>query len=147
MARRHRRIDRCRRGCSRPQRSSDLAHATCVFDSLRARQLTTRWRCHPTCHTGCGRRFRVGPGMASQLGAAEVDHATARLRILARVRGPLRERGCGQQDLDTSRSHTIIGPPLDELEQLAAAPPMFGAERAMSWGCFCQSSEMQALVS
>jgi hypothetical protein len=50
---------------------------------------------------------------------------------------------CGQQDLDASRSHTIAGapaarsqrggvavgpPPLDELEKLAAAAPMFGAE-------------------
>jgi non-specific serine/threonine protein kinase len=66
-----------------------------------------------------------------QLGAAEVG------TMLPPVFGYWREFGaryvsavCGQQDLDTSRSHTIIGPPpLDELERhAAAAPPMFGAE-------------------
>jgi superfamily II DNA or RNA helicase len=65
-----------------------------------------------------------------QLGAAEVG------TVLPPVFGYWREFGaryvsavCGQQDLDTSRSHTIIGPPLDELEKLAAAaPPMLGAE-------------------
>lgn len=66
-----------------------------------------------------------------QLGAAEVGTA------LPPLFGYWREFGaryvsavCGHQELDTSRSHTIIGPPpLNELEKLAAAaPPMFGAE-------------------
>jgi non-specific serine/threonine protein kinase len=66
-----------------------------------------------------------------QLGAAEVG------TTLPPVFGYWREFSaryvsavCGHQDLDTSRSHTIVGPlSLDELERLAAAaPPMFGAE-------------------
>src|SRR5262249_37662727 len=66
-----------------------------------------------------------------QLGAAEVG------TILPPVFGYWREFGaryvsavCGQQDLDTSRSHTILeSPPPDEIEKLAAAaPPMSGAE-------------------
>jgi hypothetical protein len=66
-----------------------------------------------------------------QLGAAEVG------TMLPPAFGYWREFGaryvsavCGQQELDTCRSHTIIGPPpLEELEKLAAAaPPMVGAE-------------------
>jgi non-specific serine/threonine protein kinase len=66
-----------------------------------------------------------------QLGAAEVG------TMLPPVFAYWREVGaryvsavCGQQDLDTSRSHTILGPPpRDELEKLAAAaPPMAGTE-------------------
>ena len=66
-----------------------------------------------------------------QLGAAEVG------TMLPPVFGYWREFGaryvsamCGQPDLDTSRSHTIVGPPSgDGLEKLAAAvPPMVGAE-------------------
>jgi superfamily II DNA or RNA helicase len=66
-----------------------------------------------------------------QLGAAEVG------TMLPPVFGYWREFGaryvsavCGQQDLDTSRSHAIMAtPPLDELERLArAAPPMLGTE-------------------
>jgi hypothetical protein len=66
-----------------------------------------------------------------QLGAAEVG------TVLPPVFGYWREFGaryvsavCGQPDLDTSRSHTII-PPLDELEKLAAAaPPMLSVPAA-----------------
>jgi superfamily II DNA or RNA helicase len=66
-----------------------------------------------------------------QLGAAEVG------TTLPPLFGYWREVGaryvsavCGQQDLDTDPSRTIIAPPpLDELEKLvAAAPPMIGAE-------------------
>ena len=66
-----------------------------------------------------------------QLGAAEVG------TVLPPGFGYWREFGvryvsaaCGQENLDTSCSHTIIGPPQpDELDKLAAsAPPMFGGE-------------------
>lgn len=53
-----------------------------------------RWRCHPTCHTGCGRRLRGACTWARAARRARTgDEATARLRILARVRDSLRERG------------------------------------------------------
>ena len=76
--------------------------------------------------------FAPGSGYGLlQLGAAEVG------TMVPPVFGYWREFGaryvsamCGQEDLDTSRSQTIIAPPpLDELEKLAAAvPPMVGAE-------------------
>jgi hypothetical protein len=100
------------------------ATTTCRADDAAALPSEVSHRLQETFARGSGHGLL-------QLGAAEVG------TILPPVFGYWREFGaryvsavCGQEDLGTSRSHTIIGPPPPgELEKLAAAaPPMFGGE-------------------